>query len=211
MHTVKILKVIPVTHTVKQFTVEKPAGYKFTPGQATEIAGHPFTFTSLNDWPDLQFTIKIYPVAQNPTHTGITEKLGTLTAGDELLIGDPWGTIEYKGPGVFIAGGAGITPFIAIIRQLAKDEKLEGNMFIFSNKTKKDVIYEEELKKYFGNNLKLVFTQEGDGHVDKRYLEKNVKNFSQHFYVCGPKAMVAEINQTLESLGAQSDNLVFER
>ena len=29
---------------------------------------------------------------------------------DHVLIGDPWGAIEYRGPGTFFAGGAGITP-----------------------------------------------------------------------------------------------------
>ena len=66
-HIVKILEVEEVTHDVRRFTVEKPAGYKFTPGQATEAAinkpelkneNRPFTFTGLNEWKDLEFTIK---------------------------------------------------------------------------------------------------------------------------------------------------------
>ena len=55
-HVVKILSIEPVTHDVKHFKIEKPAGYSFIPGQATEVAIHkpgwenerrPFTFTSL--------------------------------------------------------------------------------------------------------------------------------------------------------------------
>ena len=113
-HTVKILKVEPVTHDVRRFTVEKPEGFRFEPGQATLVSinqpewqkeKRPFTFTSLNEWPDLEFTIKIYP-----DHDGVTSQLGKLRAGDELVIRKPWGTIQYKGPGWFIAGGAGVTP-----------------------------------------------------------------------------------------------------
>jgi predicted ferric reductase len=44
-------------------------------------------------------------------------KIRKLKHGDELIIRDVWGAIEYKGE-VFIAGGAGVTPFIAILRQL---------------------------------------------------------------------------------------------
>jgi len=67
-HIVKILSVEPVTHDVRRFKVEKPSGYKFIPGQATEVAVNktewkkerrPFTFTSLNEWDHLEFTIKI--------------------------------------------------------------------------------------------------------------------------------------------------------
>jgi predicted ferric reductase len=51
-------------------------------------------------------------------------KIRKLKHGDELIIRDVWGAIEYKGEGVFIAGGAGVTPFIAILRQLQADDKL---------------------------------------------------------------------------------------
>jgi predicted ferric reductase len=68
-------------------------------------------YTSLNDNKQLEFTIKIYD-----SHNGVT-RIRKLKHGDELII-RVWGAIEYKGEGVFIAGGAGVTPFIAILRQL---------------------------------------------------------------------------------------------
>ncbi|HBQ61098.1 MAG TPA: flavodoxin reductase, partial [Balneolaceae bacterium] len=37
-HTLRIIDVQDVTHDVKQFTLEKPDGYEFEPGQATEVA-----------------------------------------------------------------------------------------------------------------------------------------------------------------------------
>lgn len=37
-HIVKILAAEYVTHNVRRFTLEKPQGYKFNPGQATEIS-----------------------------------------------------------------------------------------------------------------------------------------------------------------------------
>lgn len=112
-HIVKILAVTPVTHNVRQFTVEKPRGYTFVPGQATEVSVNkpgweeerrPFTFTSLTAWEHLEFTIKIYD-----DHNSVTHELGQLKAGDELILHDVWGTIHYRGEGVFIAGGAGVT------------------------------------------------------------------------------------------------------
>lgn len=127
-HVVKILSSEYVTHNVKRFTVEKPPGYKFKAGQATGVSinkpewkneKRPFTFTSLNSWKDLEFTIKIYR-----EHNSVTKQLEKLQAGDELILRDVWGAINYKGKGVFIAGGAGITPFIAILRQLKADDEL---------------------------------------------------------------------------------------
>ena len=42
--------------------------------------------------------IKIYD-----NHNGFTKELGKLKRDDEIIIGDVWGTIEYKGEGVFNA------------------------------------------------------------------------------------------------------------
>ena len=225
MQKVKILSVEPVTHDVKRFIMEKPNGFKFVPGQATDVAinkpgwvdkTHPFTFTSLNEDPNLEFIIKGYPVKEYPEHKGMTELLHKLVPGDELLIDEPWGTINYKGPGVFIAGGAGVTPFIAILRWLKKEGKIKATKLIFSNKTAKDVILEEEFRGMMDpSDLILTLTREDiegyeSGRVDKVFLKNHIDNFSQHFYICGPKIMVASLKETLAELGAETDSVVFE-
>jgi hypothetical protein len=38
MHPVKIKSLTHVTHDVLQITTEKPSGYTFTPGQATDVS-----------------------------------------------------------------------------------------------------------------------------------------------------------------------------
>jgi ferredoxin-NADP reductase len=219
-HIVPILKVEPVTHDVRRFTVQKPHGYRFEPGQATLVSidrpewqkkKRPFTFTSLNDWRDLEFTTKIYP-----GHHGVTEQLGTLEVGDRLLLEDPWGTIQYKGPGTFIAGGAGVTPFIAILRQLAKDGRLAGNTLLFSNKSARDIILRDEFEAMAGLRCVFTVTDEPDPalesrRIDRAFLQDHVADFDQHFYVCGPKEMVADLKDHLQALGAKADTVVFEQ
>ncbi|MEI9808741.1 MAG: FAD-binding oxidoreductase [Bacteroidota bacterium] len=84
-HIVKIISITDVTHDVKSFRLEKPGGYQFIPGQATEVSIHkegwenerrPFTFTSLNDDPWLEFTIKRYA-----DHDGVTNQLQPIIRG----------------------------------------------------------------------------------------------------------------------------------
>ena len=153
-HKVKIRSIEKVTHDVMGITLEKPANYTFTPGQATDVAinkkewkeeKRPFTFTNLPEDDHLQFTIKTYP-----SHKGVTNELRHLEPGDELIIHDVWGAISYKGHGVFIAGGAGITPFLSIFRYLKTINNIYGNQLIFANKTKADIIHEKELKNLLG-------------------------------------------------------------
>lgn len=221
-HTLKIKDIQNVTHDVKQFTLEKPDGYSFEPGQATEVAidkdgwrdeKRPFTFTSLNEDPDLEFVIKIYP-----DHDGVTEQLGKLEAGDSLIVDDAWGTIQYKGEGVFLAGGAGVTPFIAIFRDLHKKGEVGNNKLIFSNKTEKDIILKDEFEDILGNNFVNAITDEEpsgdhiflDGFIDKEFLESQIDDFDQPFYVCGPMPFNEAVMGYLKELGADPDALVFE-
>jgi ferredoxin-NADP reductase len=219
-HIVKILDAEYVTHNVRRFKVSKPDSYKYKPGQATDVVinlpewkeeRRPFTFTSLNEWDHLEFTIKIYS-----DHNGVTNKLGALHAGDELILHDIWGAIHYKGEGTFIAGGAGVTPFIAIFRQLQKDGKIGNNKLIFSNRTSKDIILKDEFEKMLGANFINTLTDEKSEKYDSRrinesYLKEKIKDFSQYFYICGPDAMIESIKEELLNLGVDKDKIVIEQ
>ena len=85
-----------------------------------------------------------------------------------MILHDIWGAINYKGEGIFIAGGAGVTPFIAIFRQLQKDEKLRNNKLIFSNRTTKDIILKDEFEKMLGENFINTITEEKTEKYDQQ-------------------------------------------
>jgi len=220
-HTIKILEVEEVTHDVKKFTLEKPDGYSFTPGQATQVSidkegwreeKRPFTFTSLNEDEHLEFVIKIYP-----DHNGVTEQIGKLEKDDSFIIGDAWGAIQYKGEGVYLAGGAGVTPFISILRDLNKKGEIGRNTLIFSNTTDRDIILQEEFEEMLGDQFINVITGEPtedhiflDGYIDKEFLDSHIDDFSQPFYVCGPDPFNKSMIKHLKELGADPDALVFE-
>ncbi|MBR06513.1 MAG: flavodoxin reductase [Rickettsiales bacterium] len=219
-NTVKVTAVLSLTHDVKQIRTEKPDGFEFTPGQATEVAlnkkgyqeeKRPFTFTCLPSDDYLEFVIKSYF-----DHDGVTKQIDEIQVGDELIIDEAWGAIEYKGKGVFIAGGAGITPFISIFRDLEAKGEVEGNKLIFSNKTGKDVILEPYWEELLGEDFTSTITHEKiEGHengmINMEFLKKHVTDYSQHFYVCGPDQMIKDISGSLKQLGASPDGIVFEK
>src|SRR3569833_1712986 len=179
-HIVKILATRMVTHNVKEFDIVFLVGFFFLPGQATDVSLnqkgleddlHPFTFTSLNDWDHLQFTIKLYT-----DHDGMAHKLKNVNVGDELIIHDVWGAINYKGPGLFIAGGTGVTPFIAILRQLYKDGDIKDCKLLFANKSTDDIILRDEFEMMLGENFINIADTSNDpkviqGHIDKALLQ----------------------------------------
>lgn len=218
-HIVKVLRTRLVTHNVKQFDIEKPEGYSFIPGQATDVSINkpgleeelrPFTFTSLNDWPYLQFTIKMYT-----DHDGVTHKLKDVNEGDELILHEVFGAINFKGPGLFIAGGAGITPFIAILRQEHKDNGLKDSKLLFANKSVQDIILREELSNMLGPNF-INITDKSDesgimeGHIDKNLLKQHLPGEQGYCYVCGPDKFTEDMVQFLQELGKDKSHIVIE-
>src|SRR6201989_897992 len=155
-HIVPILSITPLTYNVKQIRIQKPSGYQFVPGQATEVSinkekwreeKRPFTFTCLEDESYLEFVIKSYR-----DHPGVTNEIDKLQPGEELIVRDVWGAIHYQGGGYFIAGGAGITPFIALLRKLKKEKALGDNRLFFSNRTSKDIILKDEFSEMLGSH-----------------------------------------------------------
>jgi ferredoxin-NADP reductase len=221
--TVRILNIQQVTHNVRRYVLEKPDGYRFEPGQATELSldedgwrdkKHPFTFTALNDWDYLEFTIKSY---FNTGGDGMTERLFGYGPGQKLVLRDPWGTITYKGPGTFIAGGAGVTPFIAILRQLHHDGKLAGHRLIASNRKAEDIILRDEFEAMEGLEVTWTVTDEPNARgvlherIDEAFLRRHVHDISQNFYLCGPDPMVADLKAALGGLGAAAEALTWEK
>ena len=218
-HPVKIKSFKHITHDVLQIVTEKPQHYNFTPGQATEVAinkngwqneKRPFTFTCLPDNDYLEFTIKTYP-----SHKSVTKELLQLGKNDELILHDVFGAISYKGEGVFIAGGAGVTPFISIFRYLQSKNEIGNNKLIFANKTKADIILEQEFKKLLGINFINILSDEkvhgyAHGQINEKFLKANSSVINQYFYICGPPAMIDAIEKQLVHLKVNKKHIVKE-
>src|SRR5690606_5719341 len=129
------------------------------------------------------------------------------------IMHDVFGTINYKGPGIFIAGGTGITPFIAIFRALFYSDNLRDVALLYSNKTKEDIIMHEELTKMLRPAYKNVFTREGvigfrERRIDRKFLIETIGDFNFRFYVCGPKNFTEDVCEALISLGAKPEYLI---
>lgn len=219
-HIVKVLKTDFLNPGVKRFVVKKPAGYVFIPGQATAISinepkllnqSKPFTFTSVSQSDHLEFIVKIYV-----EHNGVTQKLLKVKAGDELILHEPFGTILYQGPGLFIAGGMGITPFIAIFRQLELQAQLAGNSLLFANKTAGDIILKVELEQLLGENYVNVLELTTDpgmknGFIGSKLLKQYATPDTAYYYICGPEKFTIIIIKHLLTLGIEKSRIIIEK
>ena len=219
MEAVKISEVTHLTHDVLKIVAKKPATIHYQPGQAVDISINkpgweqelrPFTFTSLPNDDTIEFTIKTYP-----QHNGVTKQLLSLVKDDELLVHDVFGEITYKGEGIFIAGGAGVTPFIAILEQLEKENKTGNNKLIFANKTKADIIHEDNFRQLLGHNFINILSGEEvanyeHGYISADLIKKHIDEHTRYFYLCGPEPMMQAVEKELSSLGVANNLIVKE-
>ncbi|MDM1294189.1 flavodoxin reductase [Sphingobacterium sp. N143] len=216
---IKVKSISHLTHDVLRIRLEKPQTLTFCPGQAADISINKlgwtdklraFTFTSLPGDDDLEFSIKTYPERQ-----GVTNQLLSLVPGDELILHDVFGAIAYKGEGLFIAGGAGVTPFIAIFRQLDKEGKIGNNRLLFANKTSADIIEDAYFSKLLGDHFVNVLSEEElpgyeHGYITEKILRKYMDTQLPYIYLCGPDPMMDAIQSTLHALGVHESAIIRE-
>jgi len=132
-----------------------------------------------------------------------------------LILHDVFGAINYKGEGVFIAGGAGVTPFISIFRYLHSKNEIGESKLIFANKTKEDIILEQEFKNLLGNNFINILSEEKvneytNGFITMDFLQDNFGGINQYFYLCGPQPMIEFVEKQLQDLNVGEKHIIKE-
>lgn len=216
---VSIKSIEHITHDVLHLIVEKPDNFTYVSGQAVDITINKpewkdvkscFTFTSLPEEDHLEFVIKTYPSRKR-----VTNELLSVKPGDEIFIYKPFGDIKYKGEGIFIAGGAGITPFLAILKELEKENKIANNKLLFANKKSEDIIMKEYFEQLLGNNFVNVLSDEDykgyeKGYITADLIKSQMDETVKFFYLCGPKPMMNAVEEQLSSLGISEEQIVKE-
>jgi ferredoxin-NADP reductase len=197
----------------------RPEGIDFTPGQAADIslnldgwrdAIRPFTFTGLPHYDYLQFTIKSYP-----SRKGVTAMLPSLVPGNEFILHGVFGAIHYRGEGYFIAGGAGITPFISIFRYLKWKNEIGNNRLIFANKSIDDIILKDEFEQMLGKNfINILSETQAEGYafgtITEEFLRANIPDRGKIIYVCGPPPMEDAVVKMLKNMNIDDSLIVKE-
>lgn len=218
-HQMTLKRIEPVTHDTHHLVFDRPEGFEYTPGQGVELhvlkdgwedEGRPFTPVTLPHEPTLEFVIKSYP-----DRHGVTEQIGKMQPGDEVKMKGPFGAISDHGPGVFIAGGAGVTPMIAVLRKQLHDKgTLEGSTLVFANKTEKDIIWRDKFEAMKGLNTAFIVDEAG-GDVPQQCLERDyLSQFvgpRSRCYLCGPPPMMKAVRKALDDLGVKDENIIQEK
>ena len=215
------------------FHFEKPAGFSFKPGQAidlihmnppsTEAASgrHAFSLVSA----PFQSTLTI---ATRLRDSAFKRTLQELPIGSLAKLEGPFGSLtlhsNHARPAVFIAGGIGITPFMSILRQAARDQLPQRLILLYSNRRPEDAAFLAELQELerCNKNFRLVATMTemhkssrpwrgATGLIDHDLLLSVSKELAAPiYYIAGPPAMVAGLRETLARAGINDDDVRSE-
>ncbi|QTL05518.1 phenylacetate-CoA oxygenase/reductase subunit PaaK [Aquabacter sp. L1I39] len=156
-----------------------------------------------------------------------------LAAGDTIDVMTPTGRFGLEGdPGngrihVAFAAGSGITPVLSIARGVLSREPDSRFYLFYGNRTTSDILFRtelEELKDRFLGRLSVfhVLSREEqdlpvlNGHLDgekvRLLLTAMVPAAAvDHAFVCGPTAMIDELEGTLKDLGLPPEKVHVER
>jgi ferredoxin-NADP reductase len=153
--------------------------------------------------------------------------LRALPDGASLKLTGPIGQFTLTGaarPAVFIAGGIGITPFISMLRQAARDRVPRSLVLLYSNRRPEDAAFLGELEELErqNRNFRLVATMtetsksarpwEGPtGLIDAELIGRASGGLTAPvYYVVGPPAMVLAMQQTLRATGVGDEDIRSE-
>lgn len=216
------------------FQICKPIGFDFMPGQAIDVTLSDTSIATDDQNVRHAFSIVSAPfehqlmVATRMRDSVFKHVLRSLPLGSPVTIDGPFGTFgldnDHSRAAIFIAGGIGITPFISILRQAAKDQLPQRLILIYSNRRPEDAAFLAELQQLEEQNPKfrLVATMTDmqasnrswpnhTGFINADLVASVVGDLPKPvFYVVGPPGMVESMRATLKKSGVDGNDIRSE-
>lgn len=232
-YKVELIKKEEVAEGTMAFYLEKPAGFQFKPGQFANL-------TLLNPpETDAEGNVRTLSIASAPFETDLMfatrmrdtafkRVLKAMPLGAEITLGGPFGSFtlhsDSSRPGIFVAGGIGITPFRSMILHASKNQLPHRLQLFYSNRRPEDAAFLKELEAIQKENTRYKFigtmTQmekskqkwEGrSGFIDRPMLSESLNEMKGSiYYVAGPPPLVTAVSETLAALSVNADDIRSE-
>jgi ferredoxin-NADP reductase len=212
------------THDVRTFVFApaKPGAFRFTPGQfltfTFEIDGQPvsrcYTISSSPTRPD-RATITVKRVPGGPVSNWLHDNL---RPGDTVHALGPLGSfssfLHPAGKVLFLSGGSGITPLMAMARAYYDLGENPDLVFVHNARTPADIIFRDELGAMARHSAKFRFAPicEADapfeawsgyrGRISLPMLHQIAPDFMEReIFTCGPSPYMAAVRGLLAEAG----------
>jgi ferredoxin-NADP reductase len=166
----------------------------------------PFTVASAPTENVVRLTMRI---SDNPSD--FKKAMLELKQGMKIKLSGPVGNFYLKdnSPSLLIAGGIGITPFRAILKQIeAEGNSIEKPIHLLYLDSNKSYIYKNELDR-IANNTSINVTyldSRNDLHQEIDKFNSLYKNNGKYF-IAGPKSMVEDVSTYLQNNNVSKRNI----
>ena len=233
IHEARLMRRETVAEGTMAFYFSKPSAFRHQAGQSvllkllnppeTDSEGDARTFTIASAPHEAELMI-----ATRMRDTAFKRVLKSAPVGTTVRIDGPNGEMvlhdDSRRPAVFLAGGIGITPFLAMARHAA-NERLPHRLHLFySNRRPEDAAFLAELQQLEqqNKNFRLVATmtemsksaRKWDGEtslVNAALVGRFVRDHTAPvYYVAGPPAMVDAMQDMLRGDGIADDAIRSE-
>jgi propane monooxygenase reductase component len=228
----EVVSIDPVTHDLRHLVLRllEPAELTFFPGQYVDIAvpgteatrSFSMANTSTREGGRLEFIIKVYPDGL------FSSFLDTrLAAGDRLDLTGPFGVFTLREGHdediVFVGGGAGLAPILALLRSMAERGIDRRATFYYGARRRRDLCFTDELK---GLEEKLTNFRyipalsepagedgwEGEVGLITDVVKRHESDLRRtHAYLCGPPPMVEAAMPMLAALGVPDKHIYYDK
>lgn len=168
---------------------------------------HPFSMAHQPRNKNLRFIIK--------NLGDYTSSMNRIKEGTTAWVEGPHGAFNFrtarKYRQVWVAGGIGVTPFMAMAEALPK-RKYDVD-FYYCVVTAKEACFEKEFQQIAKRNPAFkpkTFCQDKQGFIDADKLTKGVDIQATEFYICGPPPMMHALHKGLLAKGVPNKRIHFE-
>jgi propane monooxygenase reductase subunit len=219
--TTRVEAVEPLTSDIRRLVLKVDEPFEFKPGQYVDIhipgSDEHRSFSMANTTSgELEFMIKLYPGGR---FSGLLAD-GAIKPGDELTVTGPYGvfTLRSSSPRrlLFIGGGAGMAPILALLRSLSDTGSERDATYYYGARTESDLFHLQELA---GLPCGFVpaLSEDSNGWAGEAGLitdvvERLEGDISEvDAYVCGPPPMVEAAIALLEAKGVPEAHIYFDK
>jgi methane monooxygenase component C len=164
---------------------------------------------------ELELLIRLLPGGRFSGHVA-----AGLATGEPVRLRGPYGQFTFRGDAnpVFVAGGTGLAPVLAILRSLVSTAPNTEARLVFGVATGADLFCLDELSDLSRDltNLDVVITVERptadwSGAVGQVTDHLGSLDPSRAYYLCGPPAMIGACEELLVGHGVPRDRIHAER
>ena len=223
------VKVKAIVERVVKHT-DSVVSYQLVPqGRVPKFHAGQFLHLTLDEYrPDRQWPeSRVFSIASSPAERTrelaltisvkgrYTERIyKTLEKGSECWLKLPYGEFLFPDdqPLILVAGGVGITPFLALLKKLLEQKSEQAVSLCYGVRSEKHYLFGELISRCeaeLPNFTKTVYSEDGSVPGEKGILNIEAIHaaapLGARFYLSGPPAMIGAFKNRLRDLGVERE------